>query len=254
MGHLQGREKRDVARSRSYACRQVLYELVWTIPFHTLAVHLRCSHSQLRVWCTQLWIPIPGRRYWVRLSAGEHVERSPLPDLPVWMLRNAPELVIFRLPDRKEFYRFPLHPLVEQTRQALLHGELCSRGTLVAPRRSYLDLRVTRSSLERSLDCYNALVLEFEMRGYTVTIGQMLQDWTIVTVRGVRFGLSIRERVGSGGELTVYGPRVWTDAAKRLELRIREIVDDIETEARNQIGLVSADPGNIGPESVRAVC
>ena len=58
--------------------RQDLYELVWSKPISDLAKDFGLSDVALAKRCRKLGIPVPGRGYWARVSAGQSPRRSPL--------------------------------------------------------------------------------------------------------------------------------------------------------------------------------
>ena len=58
--------------------RQDLYELVWSKPMSELARDVGISDVALAKRCRKLGIPVPGRGYWARVSAGQSPRRPPL--------------------------------------------------------------------------------------------------------------------------------------------------------------------------------
>ena len=59
--------------------RQQLYELVWSTPLSQLASRYGISDRGLAKICARLNIPVPGRGFWARKSAGKHVIQYNLP-------------------------------------------------------------------------------------------------------------------------------------------------------------------------------
>jgi hypothetical protein len=59
-----------------------LYELAWSKPIRELAKEFRISDVALAKRCRGLGIPLPGRGYWARVSAGQHPYRLKLPERP----------------------------------------------------------------------------------------------------------------------------------------------------------------------------
>ncbi|OOG47123.1 hypothetical protein B0E50_12090 [Rhodanobacter sp. C01] len=57
-----------------------------------------------------------------------------------------------------------------------------------------LHVEVTRGSLERALDLFNALIFEFAKRGSTVEVDAE-KKWTVLIIEGTRVELSVTERV-----------------------------------------------------------
>jgi hypothetical protein len=61
--------------------RQELYEKVWSQPALTLAQEFGISDRGLGKICARFEIPVPPRGYWQKLSAGQRLEKAPLPRL-----------------------------------------------------------------------------------------------------------------------------------------------------------------------------
>ena len=58
--------------------REELYQHVWKTPIHLLSEAVGLSDVGLAKICKQMNVPRPGRGYWARLDAGEHVKMVPL--------------------------------------------------------------------------------------------------------------------------------------------------------------------------------
>jgi hypothetical protein len=173
--------------------REELYELVWSTPTRKLAPRFGLSDSGLAKTCREMRIPLPWRGYWAQLSAGKKVQRPVLGVLPVGSparLQSVtlgpgngrsgaePEIVagarvaeakpenLIKVGDR--LYR--PHPLVQRTRDVLRQASKDERGILFAWRESYLDIRVSKASLDRALRIMDAAVKAIEARGFSVYV------------------------------------------------------------------------------------
>jgi integrase len=65
-----------------YFRREVLYELVWTMPITEIAQQFGVSNVAIGKLCRRAAIPTPWRGYWPCTSAGQRLERTPLPEAP----------------------------------------------------------------------------------------------------------------------------------------------------------------------------
>jgi ribosomal protein S16 len=79
---LPSLESLKPSRHAHYLKRGDLYELVWTAPVSEIAARIGISDVGLAKACRRANIPLPGRGYWARVSAGQPTERDPLPPKP----------------------------------------------------------------------------------------------------------------------------------------------------------------------------
>jgi hypothetical protein len=64
--------------------RETLYQEVWSSPTRDVAKKYGVSDVALGKTCKKLLIPLPGRGYWNKVSAGKRVpKRPPLPPVPI---------------------------------------------------------------------------------------------------------------------------------------------------------------------------
>lgn len=61
--------------------RDELYEKVWSKPVRKVATEYGCSDVALAKMCRRLGVPLPGRGYWARVTAGQKLKRLRLPTL-----------------------------------------------------------------------------------------------------------------------------------------------------------------------------
>ena len=69
-------------RHAHYLKREDLHKLVWTAPVSELASRMGISDVGLAKACRRADIPLPGRGYWAKASAGHGVGPDPLPPAP----------------------------------------------------------------------------------------------------------------------------------------------------------------------------
>ncbi len=61
--------------------RRELYDLVWDRPLTKIAVDLGISDVALHKICVRHRIPLPGRGYWAKLTAGKRVAKAPFREI-----------------------------------------------------------------------------------------------------------------------------------------------------------------------------
>jgi integrase len=71
----------SIAR-RHFFEREELYKLVWIAPVSEVARKLGVSDVGLAKLCRRAAVPVPGRGYWARVEAGQHIGAEPLPPAP----------------------------------------------------------------------------------------------------------------------------------------------------------------------------
>jgi integrase len=90
--------------------RQELYEYIWSRPALSLAHEFGISDRGLGKICERFEIPVPSRGYWQKLSAGQRLERTPLPRLKTKLpskiqIRRTPTDTDAPTPDRPQAER-----------------------------------------------------------------------------------------------------------------------------------------------------
>jgi hypothetical protein len=200
--------------------REELYKEVWDKPLIKIAPKYNISAVALGKICQKLQIPVPGRGYWVKKDFGKPVERIPLPegkDIPPLRRTefseakpnsifqsvetfdlNDPELMRIATVEKSVIRFDPLarqHKLVAVTARHLKHAETDDRGVLIVPRNEItLDLRVTKSSVERALRFMNGIILALEAEDLVVTV-QPGRGGTSTEIFGQRVPFMLVERV-----------------------------------------------------------
>jgi hypothetical protein len=76
-------------RHAHYLKREDLHKLVWTAPVSEIASRMGISDVGLAKACRRADVPVPGRGYWARVTAGHSVGIDPLPAAPP----GIPELI-----------------------------------------------------------------------------------------------------------------------------------------------------------------
>jgi len=177
--------------------REDLYAGVWEQPLVKLAAKYGISAVALGKVCRKLQIPLPGRGYRTKKEFGKPVERPPLPEarnLPVVrrmersnssVSAGAQEVADEPTPTDPEWLRIAeveahrievapglkRHKFVLATASNLARARTDDRGILQARYdRPCLDVRVSKSTLDRALAVMNAVILALESEGFPVTL------------------------------------------------------------------------------------
>lgn len=190
--------------------RETLYDEVWADPVTEVAKRYGLSDVGLAKLCRTMGIPLPARGYWAKLRAGAKPERAPLPAhgryrQTVSLTRFGPDAVREseeikrRVREIRQVTETPIgsidrHPLVAAAAKRLAKGDVKSEKGLVSAQAEILHVEVTRGSLERALDLFNALIFEFAKRGSTVEVDAE-KKCTVLIIEGTRVELSLTERV-----------------------------------------------------------
>lgn len=248
-----------VAGERITLTRDDLYARVWSMPMRTLGQQLGMSDVGLAKHCRKMKIPVPGRGYWAKLSAGKRVKQAPLPPLPPNDSVTPREAIFRPSPPQVEPSPVPapvaaqaafealvenrvevaetlrsMHPLVRLTAEALDGSGKTRVEYLGNWQVHHLDISVTKDSLRRALRIMDALVKALERRGWKVTLGPGDDRKSYVTVFEQRVPFGIREpikkvlndpakpeRSWSGKLYTPYQPKYRDEPSGRLALVIR---------------------------------
>ncbi len=194
--------------------RDELYEEVWSTPMWTLAKKYGTSDVGLAKVCRKLTIPLPGRGYWAREQAGQEVARSPLPPAKdiVRLHKPAPpkeEPAVDELctdDERAQLARLDAssdgvllrsissHSLIQQARGILAKASADDRGILWT-REQCLDIRVSKTSLDRAMRILASLIATVEAEGFTVSVGNGHREHTIAKIYGQEIKFGLIERV-----------------------------------------------------------
>lgn len=180
--------------------REELYELVWSKPASLLAQEFVVSDVAITKLCRKLNIPKPTLGHWQKLKAGKKVKRPalPAPDAK----RKVPE--IKRRPkvkpvpfagvaeERRVYVSDQLdkpHPMILAARKALEHGSANIYGQL--QHSSPLDIRVTRSSVDRALRLLDALFKALKHKRYAI---EKIGPCIVIVVGEETIGLRLKEK------------------------------------------------------------
>jgi hypothetical protein len=190
--------------------RETLYDEVWTDPVTEVAKRYGLSDVGLAKLCRTMGIPLPTRGYWAKLRAGTNPGRTPLPvhgryRQTASLTRFGPdavrerEEVKRRVRQARQVIEVPVgpidrHPLVAAAGKRLAKGDVKSEKGLVSAPAEILHVEVTRGSLDRALDLFNALIFEFAKRGSTVEV-EAEKKRTVLMIEGTQVELSLSERV-----------------------------------------------------------
>lgn len=143
--------------------------------------------------CEKHRIPVPGRGYWAKKSAGMKVKKthfrvvadpdinrvviygSPMQKLPesVKKARAAAKKREACPKNKVEVKTTPevLHPRVERTRKRLEKGKPSEKGLFAVAGEGLFNIQVAQESVERTINFLNALVAGAEDRGHQVVKG-----------------------------------------------------------------------------------
>jgi hypothetical protein len=195
--------------------RNALYEEVWSTPMRKLAERYGISDVALAKNCRKMSIPLPGRGYWAKVSAGQSVTKSPLPSIssevrlkrPI--VRNGDPSVdpIGSTEQRRQIERLEhssgetflkrgslSHPLIIQARNALRQAREDDRKILQGPEQC-LDVRVSKGSLERALRVMAALINLLEAEGFVLSVGDGRHGHTAAKFHGQEITFGLLEKV-----------------------------------------------------------
>lgn len=172
--------------------REDLYELVWSKPMVELAKDFGLSDVALAKRCRKLGVPVPGRGYWARVSAGQTPRQAPLKKRaekdedysaltfapPREQTENTPEEI--ETPERTTL-RERLQSLDLTFNEDLRNAAPAVKRTAMHLKRPWckeiiwnrsertgpiLSINVTESSLDRALSILNRLISTAEAIGW----------------------------------------------------------------------------------------
>ena len=191
--------------------RGTIYHEIWEDPVTEVAKRYGLSDVGLAKLCRTMGIPLPARGYWAKVRAGAKPERLPLPmhgrfKQTANLTRFAPDTVVehervkrHMRETRRQVTEVPTgsldrHPLVVAAGKRLANDDAKSEKCLVSAPAEVLHIEVTRRSLDRALNLFNALILEFSKRGSSLEVDHERKR-TVLLVEGTQLELSLIERV-----------------------------------------------------------
>ena len=198
--------------------REELYAEIWEQPASKVATKYGISDVMLGKVCRKLSIPVPGRGYWARKTAGQKMIE---PSLPV--LKKVPIVQRFKVPDENavkdqppvpepsdaEFLRIKemeartidlgsiekRHKMVIASEKRLSSGRP-NRDQILESRSTdpCLAVQVSAGTLERALKIMNAIIVTLESEGFAVSVGQGIHQ-TSATIFGHVIKFAIFEKL-----------------------------------------------------------
>ena len=169
------------------------------------------SDVGLRKVCAKLKVPVPERGYWAKVQTGWRGNRPKLPGT------NGPEELVVERWKRTSIDSMSsevqskiaqeksktnhvvvvetmasIHPLVVRTLDSLKNARLEDDDLLKPVDLGCLDVRVSRSSLDRAIRIIDALIKVLEIRGFTVSVSNGLEPNSSVEILGepIQFALT----------------------------------------------------------------
>lgn len=186
--------------------RELLYEEVWQSPVSKVAEKYGISDVAIAKVCRKLKIPVPGRGYWARKSAGYSVKKRPL--LP---FKNAP--ILFHA-ERTRPPRLPNDPsdpellkiaavegksppspasehfLIEEARKQFLRAKPDEYGRLeCSSSKRCVDIHVAGELFDRAMSVMNTVVFALEEEGLEVSVTEKSTS-VIAFGQTIRFGIA----------------------------------------------------------------
>ncbi len=163
-----------------------LYERVWVTPVTKLSVEFGVKPQLLSKLCDGLHVPRPSSGYWTQIRMGRRMEKAPLPDLDRESLDEveafrqqffgAHSTVVAATASHHPVITVPdtlkdPHPTIRATQRFLRGTKPDANHVLTPDTTSCLDIRVTRSSLDRALRIIDTFLKHWESLGGSVKLG-----------------------------------------------------------------------------------
>lgn len=227
--------------------RESLFEQVWTEPVTKVAKRYGLSDVGLAKVCKRYDIPLPGRGYWRQVEKGCAPSRPSLPKLEENRragIFTDPEQIIFRVPKtntpgqqlpeaaevspRIQAESDPVnkitvsaelespHPYIKLTKAALREARTDERSVL-RPRAPCVDIRVSKSTIDRAFRIMDAILKSAVARGYNLSLEKTYHNGeksdevvTYVIILGEKLEIGLEEII----ERTDHRP---TEAEKKKQ-------------------------------------
>lgn len=200
-----------------FLSREELYQKIWEKPTTKLAKELGISDVALGKICRKLNVPKPPPGHWSKIQFGHQPEIPPLPDaaedIPPGVFVSPTEKENFpRITDKKvlariERERLPQnkikvaktlcnpHPLIARTKEFLIDSGTDNFGALRGYwQKGCLDIKVSKTNLQRALLLMNALVKAFEKRGIKIYGSKERRGRSWIAVGQVELYIKLREK------------------------------------------------------------
>jgi hypothetical protein len=214
--------------------RDELYVEVWEQPMATLAKKYGISDVMLGKVCRRLSIPVPGRGFWAKKSAGQLVKRPTLTkgvNIPVvqrhitnptGMSKGNTTDDIDTQPKDLEALRIAemeartitleaaseVHKLLTATGKYLRDAHPTTDGVLEPARQNCLEIRVSGNALERALSIMGAILAILESEGFPVSVDSA-HHGTCARIFGYRVQFALVEKLQVVGRREV-AEHSWT--------------------------------------------
>lgn len=175
--------------------RKALYDLIWEKSPRKVAQQINVKSHNLKKICAEEDIPMPQSGYWIKIKHGKPVFKPGLlGDLEKEVILE--EIVIKESKFISESLSLTKpHPLIKEAREGLKQAKpmfLYSSPQMVTTGRNQIDITVSPNLIKKSLDFMDKLIKYLEVRNHT--IGYKKHYGTIITVRNVKFEVSLREK------------------------------------------------------------
>ena len=194
--------------------REILYEQVWNTPSTKLARSYGMSDVALGKICKKHHIPKPPLGYWAKISHGQKVERTPLPNVEDETLKvirifkreatgNQSRSVDNIEPSERQFDGQSVqvpdrltspHALIERTLKSIRSSKREINGILRPADPHCLNVAVSKNSVHRAMLIMNTLIKALEDRGYDILLKEEEnRAHTYVNVDGEEVEIELRE-------------------------------------------------------------
>jgi hypothetical protein len=247
--------------------RNELYELVWKTPLIKLSKDYNLSDVGLSKICKRHQIPTPPAGYWAKIANGHAQTKTPLPetsDKTIEVIEifkknidinnsvNEKYSNVFKEFGTVQNTANPfesikslndLHPIVKNTFQQLKSEKPDDYSRLVSYGENTVDVRVSKTQLERAMRFIHALFKFIERQGFSIISKKENNDKrTYVVIHGVEIQIRLTEKVDRQlidqskikPGTYYWGPKYTYQPTGQLFLRIENIyVDYIRKEWRD---------------------
>lgn len=175
--------------------RKSLYDLIWEKSLRKVAQQINVKSYKLKKICVEEDIPTPQAGYWIKIKHGKTVFKPDLlGDLEKEVILE--EILIKEAKIIAETLSLTKpHQLVKEAREGLKQAKpmfLYSSPQMVTTGRNQIDITVSPNVIKKSLVFMDNLIKYLEARNHT--IGYKKHYGTIITIRNIKFEVSLREK------------------------------------------------------------
>tara|TARA_R110000764_G_scaffold42426_2_gene95562 strand:- start:298 stop:1338 length:1041 start_codon:yes stop_codon:yes gene_type:complete len=241
--------------------RKALYDLIWEKSLRKVAQQINVKSHKLKKICAEEDIPTPQAGYWIKIRHGKPVFKPDLiGDLEREVILEEIVIKVSKFNSESLSLMKP-HQLVKEAREALMQAKprfSYSSPKMVTTGRNQIDITISPNLIKKSLVFMDNLIKYLEARSHT--IGYKEHYGTIITVRNIKFEVSLREKTKRSKETDSvyesykmvptgtlifktrgYPYREWVSTKnKSLTQKIPEIIGYLEKKAdeRNQLKII----------------